>query len=225
MVPLKGNGTSYLRTKHDSTNLYVLVDFVSSHYTRSEFALNALFLSFDGRHDDGTLPRKDDFQLNGYASGPTRKGPYIRWGTEAGGWKGLSGPSWDPKPESIKIEWSSNCALDLYNSSEHLVWEVAIPLTFFNSSIVGFQVYITEGEILFGLEYPGQALVWPEGPPVTTRTNDNPATWGDLTFSASPIPEFSQAIIPIILVLSFAFLFYTRRRASLPRPNTLENWK
>ena len=216
MVALKGNGTAYLRTKHDSTNLYVLVDFVSSRYNLSESVqIKSLFLSFDSRHDDGTLPKNDDFQLNAYA--PKQAGDNIRWGTDKGGWEGLSGPSWELKPESIKIERSPNSAFDPYSMSGHLDWEVVIPLTFFNSSTVGFQVYITEGETLFGLKYPGQALVWPEGPPVTTRTNDNPTTWGDLTFSASPIPEFPPVAVPVILAVSLAFLFYARRRLIFSR--------
>jgi len=216
MFPLKGNGTAYIKTKHDSTNLYILVDFVSSHYTRSEFTLNALFLTFDGRHDDGALPKKDDFQLNAYASGQTRRGPYIRWGTDKGGWEGISGPSWDPKPESIKIEWSWNSTFDPYIASDHLVWELSIPLTFFNSSTVGFQVHIYEGEALFDLQDPGQALTWPEGSPISgeelTHKNSDMRQLGDLTLSASPIPEFPPVAVPVILVVSLAFLFYARRR-------------
>ena len=162
------NANGYLYAKHDSSNFYFLIDFVSSSVLDGQHDLMGVFL--DSLHNGGTVPQSDDrVFLVGTNGGVMNVGAGVsQWSLN------------NPLPEGAKVAFSM--ASSSNRAQPHEISEFMIPFSIFPGmrNTIGFSVAAGHGGV--GSSEFSLAL-WP-----ANRQKDNPSTWGEMTMSSTQIP-------------------------------------
>jgi hypothetical protein len=171
------NATAYLYAKHDDSNFYFLVDFVSA--TSLNAAYDGAAITIDPLHNGGNGPQPDDRRFDS-----TWTGGQMAVGTGAAEW------NWDnPLPQGVEIDMSVTNSSNL--SQQHEVSEFKIPFSVFPElqDTIGFAAAAYAGS-----STSFKLAIWPE-----PHYRDIPNTWGELTVSSEPIPEFE--LVPFVMVI------------------------
>jgi len=194
MVAQLGNGTAYVRTKHDADYLYVLVDYVSDTVLG---AGDYCTIRFDAKGDGGNAPREDDYSFVLEWLTAASSSFWMRQGTGVS-WGGLTGPV-----GGATVKSDCKPSADPYFAAAHMVYEFKIPLAIFASSMNSAICVDVQDR------YPsGITMLWP-----TTYNTERPSTWGKLTISAVPIPEFnSVGIVAGIGIMSTMSLLVLNKK-------------
>ena len=186
------DATAYLYAKHDDSNFYFLVDFVSA--TSLNTAYDGAGIIIDPLHNGGNGPQSDDRRFDS-----TWTGGQMAVGRGAAKW------DWDNSlPQGVEINMSMTNSSNL--SQQHEVSEFKIPFSVFPElqNTIGFALgaYAGSGASL-------KLATWPKD-----YYRDIPNTWGELTVSSQSIPEFE--IIPLMMIIgivaTFAILNKRHRR-------------
>jgi hypothetical protein len=191
------NGTAYLYAKHDAMNLYFLTDYVSA--TTLNPASDRVGLQIDPLHNAGNTPQPDDrYMFSTYPSGGGMGN-----GTGSARWNCCS-----PLPSGVKIAISMAPSVNL--AQPHEITELQVPFSIFSEiqSTIGFGV-----GALNGSGVAAQLAIWPHKYYI-----DIPNTYGQLTVSSNPVPEF-DGVWPLIVVSLSATLVILRlrfRRCRIP---------
>jgi hypothetical protein len=194
MVAQLGNGTAYVRTKHDADYLYVLVDYVSDTVLG---AGDYCTIRLDTKGDGGNAPHEDDYSF------------VLEWFTAASSSFRMRqgvGYSWGALADPIGATAKSDCkpSADPYFAAAHMVYEFRISLAIFGSSL-NSAICVDVHDI-----YPsGVTMLWP-----ATYHTERPSTWGKLAVSAVPIPEFSSVgiVAGIGIMSTMSLLVLNKRR-------------
>lgn len=181
------NATAYLYAKHDSSHFYFLVDFVSA--TSLSVSDDYASITIDPTHDDGASSQSDDLRFN--SKYPT--GGVMLEGGSGGGNGAL--------PSGVLI------AMSMGNSSNlnqlHEITEFRIPFSVFTGlqNTIGFRATAAHGS---GSAYT--AVSWPIG-----SLSGYPRTWGELTLSATPMPEFTHLWLALVLGIGSVWLIVRKK--------------
>jgi len=174
-------GTSYVRVKHDSSNLFVLIDSPWDNSTASNYDSENSWLAFDTANNHGSNPQTDDWLFDGWYS------------YEANAWNG-TGTGWQTFPyppgyysDSSTRDWGPGLQTSPHSASPHRIDEFKVPLTYVGSvgSTVGFYVMVPDDANLTKpsvgyVEWPSYAGGDPEGWPDFDPPNPAPNSWGTL---------------------------------------------
>jgi len=183
------DATAYLYAKHDDSSFYFLIDFVSA--TSLNASYDGAGIIIDSLHHWGNEPQSDDRRFDS-----TWTGGQMAVGTGATEW------DWDnPLPQGVEIAMSMTNSSNL--SQKHEVSEFKIPFSIFPEleDTIGFAASAYAGS-----STSFKFAIWPE-----PYYRDLPNTWGELTVSSEPIPEFE--IIPFVMVIGIvATLVILKRR-------------
>jgi hypothetical protein len=148
------NGTAYLRVKHDGSNLYVLVDYVSDTTPSSPpigYWWEGVTVYFDPERNGGWKPQSDDYLYNIGA----QTGEQYKAKVEASGGK-WNWPAQTDKSEIIQksIVFSSDATNDQYTTAKHTIYEFKIPLP--GKTEVGFFVGAADHGAKSYMSWPGK---------------------------------------------------------------------
>lgn len=186
------NGTAYLYAKHDSSHFYFLVDFVSS--TSLSVSDDYASITIDPTHDDGASAQPDDLRFDSQ---------YPAGGIMTLG--GLGGTFL--LPSGVLIAMSMDTSSNL--NQPHEITEFRIPFSVFTvmQNTIGFRATAAHGS---GSAYT--AVSWPIG-----SVPNLPSTWGELTLSPTPVPEFTQLWLAMVLGIASVSLFVKLNRIKHPQ--------
>jgi hypothetical protein len=188
--------SGYLYAKHDPSNFYFLIDFTSS--TLLDANNDGMSVMLDPLHNDATVPQSDDKEFVAFQNGGSMS---VGTGTQGNEWS-LN----NPLPEGVKVAFSM--ASSSNRAQPHEIAEFLLPFSIFPGmqNTIGFSIAARHGNI--GSEF--SLGLWP-----ANRARGDLSTWGELTISPTPIPEFPYVwlIIDVTLMVSLA-LTWSRRRSS-----------
>ncbi len=204
-LPHQGS-TAYIRTKQNSSYLFILIDFISDQTgsgsdSISTFDYSGLF--FDTLNDGGNYPKSDDYFLSHYYISTYAKSglqTYVSQGTgnnkEENNWTEIA------IPQGFVFNRGFSATNDPYESSKsHRLFEASLPLEIFgNHSTVGFYLFSRDANAGILLQYPANAGG------ESTRSDSMsdtiapaPERWGNLFFapiSSSPTPVTTYGVLP-----------------------------
>jgi len=198
LIAYTGSGTAYLRVKYDQEYLYALVDFVSDS-TINGFSL----IMIDGDHDGGAAPdvyggpEPDDYGfIQGFSQGNYKVYVFL-----------------NPLSSSkFLMKASTNAVNDPYSTSAHLIYEFRVLRSVLgSSSTIGFYARAVDSE-------GGVDVAWPSAPKtslaMSSKDVEAPDDWGDLEFSAIPIPEFAAgpSLFFFTILVAAVVLFKSENR-------------
>lgn len=189
--PSVSNGTAYLYAKHDANNFYFLIDFVSA--TSLDAVNDAAAIQIDSLHNGGNTPQTDDRRFDStYPSGGTM---WVGTGT---GWNRNN-----PLPSGVQMAMSIGSSTNL--AQPHEISEFQIPFSIFPGmqSVIGFAATAYTSSML---------SIWPH-----LYYRDIPNTWGELTISPNPVPEFAS--IWLVVAASILAVGIIRRKKLSERVN------
>jgi hypothetical protein len=199
------NQTAYLRLKHNSTFVFVLIDFVTDH-TQSSYDLACV--AFDSLDDGGDIPQRDDYLIGmvGVASGfDSYQGTGIN-GTPQASWmrKGFVG---------FYAEKGFSGQNNPYDVSSHRIYEFQV-----NCEVLGEAMQY--GFYVFVCDYHSQTLLeWPEGAGGKQLSWNNqdvrnvpppPTNWGSIENHF--IPEFSTPIGIFAATTCVGTIIFSKRK-------------
>ncbi len=180
----KGWGECYFRVKHDSSALFILVDFVSD---TSLTVKDSATVAIDSEHDGASFPQRDDFRWNlGYGEDPSRLGSGYEQGEGEKTWL----ENWGAAPPYLVGAASMNGENDPYTQEPHRIYEFSLPKEHLNRKAIGLYVWAAD-------KYSGAdeaQAVWPLSP------HDNPSQWAELIFSSrllSEMEDTSNLVYPV----------------------------
>jgi hypothetical protein len=169
-------GSFYL--KHDTSNFYFLIDFVSATAMYDD-QKDGGGVTLDSAHDDGPAAKPDDMRFD------SRQGGILRLGT--GSSTALSSPK--ALPAGVQIVGSKSASPNA--ATPHMIYEFMIAFSVLPTArnTIGFAIaaYTNMGS--------AQLVQWPG-----TYILAVPQTYGELTLSPTPIPEFD--FVPIVMTLT-----------------------
>ncbi len=203
--------TAYIRTKHNSSHLFILVDFVSDQTGGSLDSIatyDYCGIFFDTLNDGGSFPKSDDYLLSHYYSSKYATSglkAYVARGT------GLDkeGSDWTEIPiaPGFSLVRGTSSLNNPYESKPHRVYEASVPMAVLGDESIGFYVFVRDANVGVGLV--GTILEYPLGAGGKTIRSDAmadliapaPENWGPLMFassnssaaSASPTPTSTQS--------------------------------
>jgi hypothetical protein len=172
----------YLYAKHDTSSFYFLVDFTS--VTVLDASHDATGVLLNPSHSGETVPQSGDREFVA-----SMNGGYMSVGT------GIQGNEWslhNPLPEGVKVAFSM--ASSNSQAQPHEIAEFQIPFSIFAGmqSTIGFSFAARHASL--GPQF--SLGLWP-----ADRSREDMSTWGELTISPTPIPEFSDAFLIITATL------------------------
>ena len=175
------NGTAYARTKHDNNFLYVLIDFVSAGKAEKD---DGGLIMLDGEHDADPILDNDDFglQITWTSTATTSLDAH---GGDSGNWVSI------PVPGGAQGASSLDASNDPNSGVRHPTYEFKIPMSLFKTTDkIGFSagVFQLTAKVL---------MLWPQD-----RSRVGPDTWGELAFSAVPVPEFPGLVSQVAVLIS-----------------------
>lgn len=187
----------YLYAKHDSSNFYFLIEFTSS--TVLDAKNDGMSVMIDPLHNDGTAPQSDDRE---FITFPIPPGSAMRVGT------GVQGSGWSLSPVPQGVQMAYSLASSSSQAQPHEIAEFLIPYSIFPrmQNTIGFTVTAAHG----AKASPQYSLaLWP-----ANFARENVATWGELTISPTPIPEFPHVwlIMGVTLLVCLTLSWSSRRR-------------
>jgi hypothetical protein len=183
----QGNGTAYLYAKHDASNFYFLIDFISA--TTLSPAQDGGAVQIDSKHDGGNTAGPDDVRFEAMWAGGS-----MAIGT------GGSDLSWDhPLPSGVHVAFSMSSSPN--SATPHEVSEFEIPFSTFPQlqNTIGFAA---------AAHTPYQLAIWPHVYYVSI-----PSTWGELTISSTPVPEFGNIWLVVAASLATLGLIVRSKRS------------
>lgn len=200
---IDANALGYFRVKHDATTLYILgeslvhtdVEYTSTLVTRTAMG-DYVMLFLDPLYNQGKTPQTDDYTFiasyvsPSYTTIMTWKGDGAKWTT--------TGPV-----QGVQVMVGLDTGNSPHGLHPHATFEMSIPLSLIPASQSGFFIRfsdVDEGEMVWYTYY------WP-GPTQAQQALD-PSSWGTLTISSTPIPEFPSWFIAV--VAAFAVLISAR---------------
>lgn len=227
-------GTSYLRAKTSSGNLYMIIDspWDTTPSVIPGWERENLFVAFDTSHNDGGAPQTDDYLFNGEYSiwgGPSCQGTGTGWG-------------------NMLTPAGYNCAANYsygspHSGASHRIEEFKIPLAYVGTidSTSGFYVMVIDnsgdpdgtgplGSTLY-VEWPpaagGNTANWPPGSDPCPAPN----AWGNIYALGTNVGGIWVSVDKIALLAPYIALaaaigiviigaVYTRKRW-LPKVPTL----
>jgi hypothetical protein len=192
-----GNGTAYLYAKHDASNFYFLIDYVSA--TTLSNPSDSVALEIDPLHDGGNAPQPDDRYI------------YSIYPSSGGMTNGTGGADWSccsSLPSGVKIAMSMSASPNL--SQPHEITEIQIPFSIFPGlqNTIGFAA-----AAITGVSASGRLAIWPHN-----YYRNVPNTFGELTISANPIPipEFNGIwLLTVTILLGTITIGLLRRKFTL----------
>jgi len=203
----KGWGECYFRAKHDSSTLYILVDFVSD---TSPTVKDSATVAIDADHDGASSPQQDDFRWNlGYGEDPSKLGSGYEQGEGEKTWL----ENWGAAPPYLVGAASMNGDNDPYTQRPHRIYEFSIPKEHLNRKAIGLYVWAADKYS----EADEAQAAWPLSP------HDNPSQWAELIFSKRSLSE-TEATSSLVYPVEGVELVYesyakwdiaTDRRASM----------
>jgi len=187
-----GNGTAYLYAKHDARNFYFLIDYISA--TSLSPTHDGAGITIDSLHNGGNTPQPDDRRFDStYPSG----------GRMA---NGTGNPQWswgNPLPSGVEIGMSMGGSPNL--AQQHEITEFQIPFSIFPGMLntIGFAAAAYSGS-----GASARLAIWPN-----IYYRDIPNTFGELTISPSPLPEFGgvSLITAVSMLASVAMIRWRKK--------------
>jgi hypothetical protein len=188
----------WIALKDDSDFLYVLVDYIrDTRAAAGDFA----WIVWDQKNDGGSKPRSDDYDLLMSYETESSYDLFFYQGT---------GTGWgNPKPASslgVAGASSTDATSDPYSNAAHLTYEFRLPRLILDNSTV-----ITTIGFFAGAQNAadGRWIGVPGG-----GDYGIPDSWAQLAFSV-PIPEFSQVIVTMALLIATLTIMLRRRESSV----------
>ncbi|MBS7632967.1 hypothetical protein KEJ15_05020 [Candidatus Bathyarchaeota archaeon] len=190
------NMTGYLRVKHNSTCIFILLDFATD-YSRSTYDL--VGVCFDRFDNGGILPQSDDY-LFGIQAGQTPSQVDIFQGTGTGE---QPRDAWT-RVFLFDVEGRANYSHvnDPYEGTlDHRTYEFQIPCKYLGAAEgYGFYAFACDYHSNSMLEWPLNAGGnWTRMQPLF-NVPPSPQNWG--TMADNFIPEFSSNIFALLLILA-----------------------
>jgi hypothetical protein len=188
---------AYFRMKHDPLYLYILIDFISD--TRIEDGDYAK-IYIDTSNNKLDPPQADDYALEFHWHGVgwheyfERRGTGVAWTEEKGTYVGGTAFS------------STDAANNPDFPIPHVMYEFRIPKNIFGT-------HLTVGLFICAHDNSSGSsdIFWPN----IGAYEDKPSTWGEFTFSSTPIPELSKIALalPAVILLTLITLYaYSREK-------------
>jgi hypothetical protein len=207
-----GNGAGYFRVKHDATTLYILGESLvdtAVEYNSTAGVGDSLSVFLDTTYNQGTAPQMDDYRFIAYyvsASDTqimTRKGDGMQWVT------------------SVPVQGvHAMVGLDSGNSPHmphpHVSFEMSIPLSLIPPSQFGFFIRLDDSMIWWSNSDQATMMhfYWPG--PTQAQQGIDPTSWGTLTISSTPIPEFASSWLIAFVTVFVVAVFARVHRKSKP---------
>jgi hypothetical protein len=190
-------GYGWIALKDDADSLYVLVD-----YTRDTSAAAGDFawVIWDQKNDGGSKPKSDDYDPILRYADKTNYASSVAQGTGTG-W-GTFNPA---SSLGIAAASSTDATSDPYSHASHVVYEFRIPRSILDNSTV-----ITSIGLFAGAQNAA-------GGSIALPRDGNymiPDSWAQLTFSI-PIPEFSQVLVTMALLIATLTIVLRKRGPSV----------
>jgi hypothetical protein len=189
-------GKALLYMKHDASSFYFLEDFISATSLNLSEETGAS-VTIDSAHDGGSVVGPDDMRFDSsYPYGGSMAigngGPDFTWG------QGL--------PGGVLIVMSFSTSPN--SAVPHFIAEFRIAFSVFPKleNTIGFAA----AAYVCGITSCGSAtqlVIWPSIYYIAT-----PTTWGELTLSPTPVPEFDHLWLMMLLPLLIVSLARTRRK-------------
>jgi len=199
-----GTAVGYFRVKHDLTWLYVLAESLIDQavgYNSTTDNGDWMQIFLDTLHDDGKSPRGNDDYLFGalwvnasYTEVTTKK-YYTDWTRVS-------------SVEGVEAKIGVDTGNSPHPPHPHVVGEMRIPLSIVGTATFGFFMrFVDASEALTKWFY------WP-GPTLADQGTD-PSSWGNVSYSTQPIPEFPGTwIVMTASVLGIALIFRLNKKRS-----------
>jgi hypothetical protein len=213
MLVAEGDGRGYFRCKHDEANLYVLAESLtdtSIEYNRTLNIGDYMTVFLDTLHNDGNLPLSDDYRFLAY---------YVnREYTELWRYSAIGNGTvyWDKiNPlESVQAKVNLDDGNSPYEPHPHVIGEFRIPLIIIPAETFGFAIrldnssfWTTESPLTLHFYWPG---------PTHANQAIDPSSWGDVSLSSTPIPEFrSTWFIIAASVLAVMVIFRLKTKTTI----------
>jgi hypothetical protein len=199
-ILINENGcTAYFRTKHNSTDLFILIDYISDETgsgTDSIATYDYCGFFFDSANDKGNYPKSDDYLFSHYySSNYSLSG--LRVYVSQGNGLNTKGNNWTEisLPQGFVLERGFSSINDPYESNRnHRIYEASFPQSFLGGNkTVGFYMFVRDansGSVLIGslLNFPVDAGY------ISTRSDakadfiaPSPKNWGNITFLDYPL--------------------------------------
>lgn len=211
-VVARGVNVSYVRVKHDSDYLYVLVDSPFDVNRAVQFESETGWFAFDTGHDHGSLPQPDDTLFDTEFSAPK-----LPCHGHSVFWRGNGTLFWFEKDTHTAAGYLGECisgqhhtmAPSPHSSTPHRIDELRIPLAFVGSigQTVGFYLMILDDKYDYDGSQPGPTISyveWPVGaggdsgawpyPSSVPYSNPcpPPSAWGHLTLLTNALPPMAS---------------------------------
>lgn len=202
------NQTAYLRIKHNMTQIFVLIDFVTDH---SSSTYDQGGICFDTSNNGGDLPQDDDY-LFGILAGQSPKQVDMYKGTASGekpadAWVRIF------LPEVIGRASFSSLNDPYEGSRNHRIYEFCIPCKYLDvASNYGFYAFVCDWHNDTLLEWPKDSGgIWERGPVGAYTIPPSPQNWGDI--NGDFVPEFPTFLVPLLFMLAtlLTTIVYRRR--------------
>lgn len=182
-----------IHLKHDSRNIYLLLDVVADRYTKdSNGDIRMARIVFDSLNDKTEKPHNDDYYFSTFPSVYTEKPEqaisylYIYNGNGTG-WDNIY-DEYERKGNRLGVESaiSYDTTYNPYSKFFHTIYEFAIPLKIFgNNSQLGFGAYAVN----WGNSQPLQLNF-----SLTENSNSgDPSTWANIQFKSKYAPSTTPA--------------------------------
>lgn len=207
-----GVNVSYVRMKHNSTHLFVMIDSPWDTKRAKWFESETTWLAFDTGHDHGLVPQPDDYLFDTeYSSTGETHGHGVAWrgnGTAGTEWAPISYIHTDAGYLAESTSgWHHTLVPSPHSATPHRFEELRIPLAFIDEigQTVGFYLmviddfYDPDGS---GPEPSGSYIEWPAAaggdssgwpfPPNYRDPCPPPNNWGHLTLLTNPLPPVAS---------------------------------
>lgn len=197
-----GSAEGFFRIKHDATWLYVLSESLvdkALEYDTTTGHGDWMQIYLDTLHDEGKSPKTDDYKMWAAWTNPSYMDILARKGTGTG-WGDVF------QLDGLQVKIGLDSGNSPHSPTPHVVAEWKIPLSIIGKTEFGLFVR----GVSDSSEVETMHLYWP-GPTQADQGVD-PSSWGTVTLSSVPIPEFTSAWL--IVVASVLAVMVISRKAT-----------
>ena len=201
-----GNGVGYFRVKQDRTWLYVLAEsLIDTSAENNAGKADYAQVLLDTLHDGGNAPMVDDYFFAPWYENTSYTGMHTEKGTGTG-WQ-----SADPV-EGMQAKIGLDTGNSPHQPHPHVTVEFRIPLSIIRIGTFGFFIRMGDSSNVLTMHF-----YWP-GPTMADQSID-PSSWGNVSISLGTIPEFSNTLLVVALVIlsALAVFRFGKRRSRLFR--------
>jgi hypothetical protein len=215
-----GDIGGFMRTKHDSENLYVLLEFTSDTVRHPQGFDNG-WVGIDAKDNGASSPQDDDFLF--MSSG---RRFYLGNGT---GWAVIERDQEHRIPGVQGWEGAKAFGISPYSNQPHAINEFKIPLKIVaNAMSFGFSVAMTDLDGRKVVEWPaGGGTTWDfwVGPGTPAGAYASPDKWGTIELLSTSMVQnqpFDYTIIliaiSVIAIISIISIYVKRRERASSKP-------